>query len=149
MSHTGDVITWFGSPDDPSDRAYFRVQRDPDSGVYPDWETEDFESVRHIAGSDANDLFDGGTGPQVLALALEFDSRADYRAFRARCKTTGTLRLVAGFTSMEGAEEHDFSVDYERFADVYLRTPRQVRHHVGGWSECVAEFVLGVTVGGA
>ena len=157
MTHTGPVRTWFGNPDDPSDRAYFRVQRDPDSGVYPDWETEDFETLRHIPGSDDNDLYDGGAGPDVLALSLYFDTRSDYRAFRARIKTIGTLHLLAGFTSITGTgfdgatgtAWHDAGRDYERYAPVYLRRPRRVVNHIDGVVECEAEFVLGVAVGGA
>ena len=155
--HRGCGVTWFGNPDDPGDRASFVIRQDPRSGIHPDWETEDYETVRHIPGSDDNDIYDSGAGPDVLALTLRFATRADYRAFRARVKTIGTLQLLAGMTGIAGAgwdgatgtERHDMGQDYERYAPVYLRRPRSVRNRIGGAVECEVEFVLGVTLGGS
>lgn len=148
-AHTGRAETWFGNPDDPSDRVYFHVNA-TDANTYPDWDTQDFGETRHIPGSDDNDIFDGGAGPDEITLSIEFDTRADYREFRARIKTTGTLQLLAGFTSIEGAGYdgtvgtvwHDLGQDYEWYAPVYLRRPQRVKHHIGGWVECEATFVL-------
>ncbi len=157
--HEGRVSTWFGNQDDPSDRSYFHIDA-TDANTYPDWETQDFGDTRHIPGSNDNDIFDGGAGPDEITLSLEFDTREQYRAFRSRIKTTGTLQLLANFTSIEGAgydgeigtEVHEGGRDYERFAPVYLRRPQRVRHHIGGWTECEATFVLlreAAVIGGA
>lgn len=155
--HGGCGVTWFGNPNDTADRSYFVIRRDPRSGIHPDWETQDYETVRHIPGSDDNDIYDAGAGPDVLTLTLRFETNDDYRAFRARIKTIGTLQLLAGMTGIAGAgwdgttgtAIHDFNMDYERYAPVYLRRPRAVRNRIGGAVECEAEFVLGVTVGGS
>jgi hypothetical protein len=140
-AHTGSPEHWFGDPDNPSDRSYFHVSQGPD-GFHPDWETQDFGDTRHVPGSDDNDIYDGGAGPDEITLTLRFDTREDYRAFRSRIKTTGTLQLLAGFTSIPGVERHDLGCDYERYAPVYLRRPQRVLHRRGGIVDCDATFVL-------
>lgn len=135
------VLTWFGNPDDPADRVPFRVEPVRE-GAYPDWEADELVTVHHITGSNHNDLFVDGFGPETLTLVLRFDCRADYRAFHARRHTTGTLQLLAGYTSIPGEEVTEHGRVCERYHEVFLRAPSRVAFRVGGIVECQAAFVL-------
>lgn len=139
-------LTWFGDPDDPSDRTYFTILAEGREAVYPDWEAEESIAIHHVTGSDRNDLFVDGFGPESLTLTLAFDDRDIYQAFRRRRHTTGTLQLLAGFTSLDTDPFHEAERHYVRFADVFLRAPTRVTHHVDGTVECQVAFLL---VGGA
>ena len=160
IGHQGCGKTWFGDADNPSDRSEFVILRDPGSGIHPDWEAEDYGETRHIPGSNDNDIFDGGAGPDELTVTLRFETREQYRAFRRRIKTTGTLQLLAGMTAIAGTGYdgtvgtawHEGGQDYERYAPVYLRRPQRVRNRLRGAVECEATFVLlreAAVVGGA
>lgn len=141
-SHTGQVVTWFGDPDTPSDRSYFIVLQDRRGGSHPDWETQDYGSTHHIPGSDDNDIYDGGAGPDEITLRLKFDDRAQYRDFRSRIKSTNTLQLLAGLTTIAGTVHYDMGCAYERYAPVYLRRPHAISIRMSGVVTCEATFVL-------
>jgi hypothetical protein len=137
-----EMAQWFGSLANPSDRTYFTVQADSDTGLYGDWQAEEHFTSHHITGSNSNDNFFSGYGSEVLTLRLEFESREDYMAFRARRNTSGTLQLLAMFTSLDGTVLYEGGQQVERFANVYLRTPTNVQHSIGdGPSECTATFL--------
>lgn len=138
MTH---AATWFGSASDPYDRVSFGVMADEDSGVYPDWEADERMAIHHVTGSDNNDLFVDGFGPETLTLILYFDQREDFRAFRTRRHTTGTLQLLAGFTSIPGTEVTVSNRVYERIDGLFLQAPRRVVHRPDGTVECEATFL--------
>ena len=134
-------MTWFGSAADPTDRSYFRVQKDGD-GQYGDWEASENLAIHHVSGSDSNDLYDDGFGPEGLTLTLWFDSRDAYRAFRARRHTTDTLQLLANLTGIEGTTHHEYGKNYEQYSDVFLQASRRVTYKPNGTVECEVTFML-------
>lgn len=113
-------------------KAYFRIQRDPDSGVYPDWDQDLIENTEHIQGSNSSITQMSGFTLATIKLRLRFDTRAAYTFFRKLTGSTGTLVLLANFTSLEGEVRHEMGRDYEYFSNTtMMRYPKNVANLIG------------------
>ena len=121
--------------------SYFRIERDDRSGVLPDWSQELVSATEHVPGSNRSITQMSGFGLASLTLALWLDDRDGYVFFRKLLGSTGTLVLLANFTSHEGELRHELGRDYEYFADTTLMQIGRAEHHIGGYVRCEATFV--------
>lgn len=92
----------------------FRVL-ESDDGVYPDWDVDPVIVTRPIPGSNRAIIQHMGTPPATLTLRLAFDDVPTYRRMVARLGTSGTLTLLANFTSAVGVVRHDHGRTYEAY----------------------------------
>lgn len=130
----------FGDPDNANDFAHFDIIIQGREDVYPDWNAPELTNTRQFAGSSSFITQVGGFGPSQLTLSLVFDTDRDWRLFNTKRLTTGTLVLIAGFTSHEGTIRTLMNTDYERFPDTLLLSVTNVNSMIGGGAECMATF---------
>lgn len=131
--------TGFGQPDTQA-FAYFSVLIQGREPVYPDWDVPTLAQTKQYAGGSSYVTQVSGFGPATLALKLQFDTRAEYVKFNRLRSSLGTLRLIAGYTSHDGARMHYGNLDYEDYDDTLLLQVSQVQHEIDGGIECMAIF---------
>lgn len=123
--------------------APFRVRRDGD-GTYPDWMPDLVSTTRKVPGSNSSVTWFDGWGLARLTLGVSVESRAHYLALLRLTGWTGTLQLLAAFTSHDDAASYHHPADgrdYDRYGDTtLLEAPARVRHLVGGAVECELTF---------
>lgn len=117
----------------------FRIARDGD-GEYRDWDYRPTIVTDHIPGSNIAVSQYLGTPPVTVTWRLEFDDVAMYRRFRARLATTGTLTILAGFSSAQGVVEVIQDYRYEHLDGVQLMAIEDVVFDIDGIVSCAATF---------
>jgi hypothetical protein len=112
------------------------------AGTYPDWEWSQATEIRHIPGSNTAVVQHMGNPPATITLGLTFTDVADYRRFMQKQGVTGTLTLLANFTSAVGTVEHKINTDYEHLDGVTLLGVRGTQILIGDEGvECQATFL--------
>lgn len=138
MIHQGYAsLTGFGNPDGHFCR--FDVLRN-NRGEYGDWDAPLRYSDRQIIGSNDTETQLLGFGAATITLTVEFLRRDDFRVFRSLQGTVQTLRLLADFTSHEGAIKHELGRDYEYFDDTLFLSMSTPIHNVDGTVTVTATF---------
>lgn len=117
----------------------FRIARDGD-GEYRDWEYRPEIVTDHIPGSNLAVSQYLGTPPATVAWSLEFDDVAMFRRFRARLATTGTLTILANYSSAQGIVEVIQDHRYEHLDGVQVLAIEDVVFDVDGVVTCNATF---------
>lgn len=135
------ILTGFGSnPDDLNTMRLFHVEAAND-GMYGDWQSEPLDAIHQIATTNQYDVHVMGYGPAILTLRLEFDTRADFEAFRALLHTEAVLHLISGFTHHSATVKHVNGRDYAWYTNTLLSRISDIRHTIGGPVECTATFM--------
>lgn len=133
----------FGIPA-TNDMAWFRVERDNDTGAVPDWTgSEPNIAITIIPGSFPpvveKELISFGSATVTWRVGL--DSRDDFRRLRSKLGTVGTLSILAGIQSHIG-EHHPFhGQGYEYLPNTTLMALERVTVTIDGWVEADATFL--------
>lgn len=119
----------------------FSIESSP-SGTYPDWQWSPAIEIRHIPGSNTGVAQHMGNPPATITLRLSFTDVADYRLFMRKQGVTGTLTLLANFTSASGTVQHQLNADYEHLDATTLISVRDTQILIGDEGvDCQATFM--------
>lgn len=133
----------FGIPA-TNDMVWFGILMEDRSDAIPDWEgSEPNIDVQIIPGSFPpvveKELI--SFGPATVTWRLAFDSREDFRRFRARLGTEATLSILAGMQSHIGTHFTIHGRGYEHLPHTTLMRVDGVSAFVDGAVEADATFL--------